>query len=129
MKLLKILLVAAASCALFACGSDGTSNYSIPVSGAAAINLDGGDSFSNITSAGGHGGNLYIDSYTDVKILKSGTVDVGFSIPSYAYTFGDVKANREHRYRCAARPAKWIRGLMSSICGLSYMDSLCRRRR
>ncbi len=92
MKLLKILLVAAASCALFACGSDGTSSGPIPVSGAAAINLDGGDGFSNITSAGGQGGALVIDSYTDVKILKSGTVDVGFTIPSYDYTFGDVKA-------------------------------------
>jgi len=26
-----------------------------------------------------------------VKILKSGTVNAGFSIPSYAYTFGDMK--------------------------------------
>jgi hypothetical protein len=90
MKQLKILLVAAVSCALFACGGDGTGYYPIPVSGA-AINLDGGDGFSNITSAGGHGGALLINSYTDVKILKSGTVKVGFSIPSYAYSFGDVK--------------------------------------
>ena len=77
MKQLKILLVAAVSRALFACGSDGTSYGPIPLSGA-AINLDGGDGFSNITSAGGHGGNLNHYSYTDVKILKNGTVNVGF---------------------------------------------------
>jgi len=90
MKQLKILLVAAVSCALFACGSDGTSYGPIPLSGT-AINLDGGDGFSNFTSTGGQGGNLIIDSYTDVKILKNGTVNVGFSIPSSAYSFGDVK--------------------------------------
>ncbi len=103
MKQLKILLVAAVSCALFACGGDGTGYYPIPVSGA-AINLDGGDGFSNITSAGGHGGTLVIDSYTDVKILKKGTVKVGFTIPSYAYTFGDVKVTVSYQYRCPARP-------------------------
>ncbi|MDD2320206.1 MAG: hypothetical protein PHO83_09160, partial [Geobacteraceae bacterium] len=65
--------------------------YPIPVSGS-SINLDGGDAFRSYSSAGGEGGDIYIDSYTDVKVLKSGTVDVGFSIPSYAYSFGDVKA-------------------------------------
>jgi len=90
MKLLKILLVAAASCALFACGDGDSSVTPIPVSGA-TINLDGGDAFRSYSSAGGGGGVLQIDAYTDVKILKSGTVNAGFSIPSYAYTFGDMK--------------------------------------
>lgn len=84
-----IALGSAAVCmlGLAGCGSDNDNN-SAPA-GVYKLNLAGG---TGGTADGGTGGDIYIDNYTDVKVLRSGSVNANFTVPTYAKNFGEFKA-------------------------------------
>lgn len=84
-----IALGSAAVCmfGLAGCSSDNNDN-SAPA-GVYKLNLAGG---TGGTGDGGGGGDIYINNYTDVKVLRSGSVNASFTVPTYAKNFGEVKA-------------------------------------
>jgi hypothetical protein len=85
MRYITSICVIAASLALSACGST-TTTSSTP--GINSIKLQGGSA--SLSSLGGDGGSIIIDSFSDVKIKTDGTVATTFTLPTMSPVFGAV---------------------------------------
>jgi len=80
MRSVKFLSLCAVLITLFACGDNGSTTTATP--GINNINLQGGKAFRNVSSAGGNGGGIAIDSYANVKITSTGSVSTLFTVPT-----------------------------------------------
>ncbi|PKN16297.1 MAG: hypothetical protein CVU66_01450 [Deltaproteobacteria bacterium HGW-Deltaproteobacteria-23] len=130
MRALKLLAILAASAFLSACSGDNNDSAS---GGGSAFKSTGGSAFSSYSVAnatGGAGGGVYFDVYGDVKVSAGGSVDVGFTVPAYSYTFGDYKLTVSTDTTVGLDPATPVSGdvyVKSDDYNLYYMDGTTER--
>ena len=82
MRYITAIGLIAASLALVSCGNKNTT-----VTGVSTIKLEGGSA--NLSSPGGDGGSIIIDSFSNVRIRTDGTVTTFFIVQTVSPVFGD----------------------------------------
>ncbi len=87
MRVLKALFIVAVAVALAACGGGGSkdNNQVTGQTGQSTMDLSGGNGGSG---NGGTGGELFVNSSGTVSILKNGTVDASFTVPTVDNSLG-----------------------------------------